>query len=111
MLRLGLTAVGGAIVAQAVPDSPSDVTTLVGQLGAVGLVVAYAYWRQRHADGLLKDRDATIAEMTKTMIESVVPALEKTAAASNEMRTAMERIIEANRRGDYGNDDRRARDR
>jgi ribosomal protein L17 len=78
----------------------------------VGAVVAYAYWRQRHADDLLKQRDATIAEMTKTMIELVVPTLEKTASSSNEVRHALERIIEAQRRGDYAStDERRIRER
>lgn len=109
MLRLSVSGLLAVLLAQEVPGTGDSITSLLGQLGAVGLVVAYAYWRQRHADELLKQRDATIAEMTKTMIESVVPALEKVAAAGNEQRAALERMIDAQRRGEYGRpDDRRS---
>ncbi len=100
------------LVSQEAPD-PNGITSILGQLGAVGLVVAYAYWRQRHSDELLKQRDAVIVEMTNLMITQTVPALEKAASASNEVRMALERIIEAQRRGEYApiDHERRARDR
>lgn len=110
MYRPALVGVLGTLVAQAVP-SDSQITTLIGSGITGGTVLAYAWWRQRHADELLKQRDATIAEMTKTVIEMVVPALEKTAASNVETRHALERIIEAQRRGEYDRSDEHRRGR
>lgn len=118
MFRLWLVGVAGVLLAQ-VPDAAGDraITTLIGSGITGGTLLAYAWWRQRHGDELLKQRDETIVKLTQLlidqqdsttqlMVDKVVPALERTASASNEMRAALERVIDTQRRGGY-DDDRR----
>lgn len=109
MFRTLVVGVSAAVVAQQVPGGEGAITTLIGSGITGGTVLAYAWWRQRHSDELLRQRDATIAEMTKTMIELVVPAMEKQIASNNETNRALERIIEAQRRGEYDRYDERRR--
>lgn len=112
MFRLLEIGAAGVLLAQAAPvsDSSTAITTLIGSGITGGTLLAYAWWRQRHGDELLRQRDATIEAMTKTMIEEVVPVLRDVLHASQEQRRALEQVIEAQRRGEYDSD-RRTRDR
>lgn len=110
MFRMGLAWVGGTVLAQAAPTGDTAITTLIGSGITGGTVLAYAWWRQRAADELLKQAIAAKDEMAKGMIDQVVPVLRDVVNAQNETRATQERVLEVLRREGYEHD-RRNRDR